>query len=107
MRIRTATGTAPTTAAVTAAVLLALAGSVAWSAPALAAEPGPGTGTVVLSNEAHDSLVLTDEDERELILTDPSYREAWLHCLRSTQPSHVERNGWGPGYVCIPDGAVQ
>ncbi|MEU6843908.1 hypothetical protein ABZ930_18715 [Streptomyces sp. NPDC046716] len=101
MRLRTVTGTA------TATVLLALSASAAWAAPAPAADPEPGAGTVILSNEAYDSLVRADEDERELILTDPSYREAWLSCLGSTQPSHVERNGWGPGYVCIPDGAVQ
>ncbi|MGY0021137.1 hypothetical protein ACVHNB_19410 [Streptomyces sp. YJ-C3] len=97
MRIRTATG----------AVVLALAASIAWSAPALAADPDPGTGTVVLSNEAYDSFVGADDDEQELLLTNPSYRQAWLFCLRSTEPSHVERNAWGRGYVCIPDGAVQ
>ncbi|MET9495690.1 hypothetical protein [Streptomyces sp. NPDC006552] len=102
MRIRTTTATA------TGAVVLALAASVAWSAPALAAGPGPAApGTVLLSNEAYDSLHRVDEDERELILTDPSYREAWIFCLRSAEPSHVERNAWGAGYVCIPDGAVQ
>ncbi|WP_428949866.1 hypothetical protein [Streptomyces sp. cg35] len=95
MRIRTATG----------AVVLALAASIAWSAPALAADPDPGT--VVLSNEAYDSFAGADDDEQELILTNPSYRQAWLFCLRSTEPSHVERNAWGRGYVCIPDGAVQ
>ncbi|MER5442141.1 MULTISPECIES: hypothetical protein [unclassified Streptomyces] len=97
MHIRSATG----------ALLLALAASVACSTPAPAADPEPGTGTVVLSNEAYDSLVRADEDEQELILTNPSYREAWLFCLGSTEPSHVERNAWGQGYVCIPDGAVQ
>ncbi|MFJ4714267.1 hypothetical protein [Streptomyces sp. NPDC088785] len=102
MRVRrTASGTA------TAAVLLAMAASVAWSAPASAADTGPDSGTVVLSNEAYDRFVAAGEDERHLILTDPSYREVWLSCLHSTAPSHLERNGWGPGYVCIPDGAVQ
>ncbi|WP_420031515.1 hypothetical protein ACN2WE_00975 [Streptomyces sp. cg28] len=95
MRIRTAT------------VLLALFASVAWAGPASAADPEPGPGTVLMSNEAHDSFLRADQDEQKLILTDPSYREAWLFCLHSTEPSHVERNGWGPGYVCIPDGAVQ
>ncbi|WP_353946879.1 hypothetical protein ABII15_38155 [Streptomyces sp. HUAS MG91] len=99
MRIRTAAGTAT--------VLLALSASAAWVAPASAASPEPGAGAAILSNEAYDSLARADLDEQHLILTDPSYREAWLSCLGSTQPSHVERNGWGPGYVCIPDGAVQ
>lgn len=97
MRIRTAAG----------AVVLALAASLASSAPALAADPEPGSGTLLLSDEAYGSFVHADDDEQALILTDPSYREAWLFCLRSTEPSHVERNAWGAGYVCIPDGAVQ
>ncbi|MFI6874480.1 hypothetical protein ACIBL6_13655 [Streptomyces sp. NPDC050400] len=99
MRIRTATAAG--------AVVMALAAPVVWSAPAVAAGPEPGTGTIVLSDEAFGSFDRADEDEQLLILTDASYREAWLFCLRSTEPSHVERNGWGPGYVCIPDGAVQ
>ncbi|MER5950364.1 hypothetical protein ABT127_30410 [Streptomyces sp. NPDC001904] len=99
MRIRTAAGTA--------AALLVLSASAAWAVPASAAEPEPGAGTVVMSNEAYDEFARADQDEQDLILTDRSYREAWLFCLRSTEPSHVERNGWGPGYVCIPDGAVQ
>ncbi|MFD8570519.1 hypothetical protein [Streptomyces sp. NPDC059639] len=99
MRIRSATGAV--------AVLLALSASVAWTTAASAADPEPGAGAVIMSDEAHDSLVRADQDEQNLILTDPSYREAWLFCLRSAEPSHVERNGWGPGYVCIPDGAVQ
>ncbi|MER5886198.1 hypothetical protein ABT160_20440 [Streptomyces sp. NPDC001941] len=97
MRIRTATG----------AAALALTATVAWAAPALAACPEPGTGTVVLSNEAYETYVRADDDEQLLIMTNPAYREAWLNCLRSTEPSHVEPNAWGPGYVCIPDGAVQ
>ncbi|MFI7387371.1 hypothetical protein [Streptomyces sp. NPDC049813] len=101
MRIRTAAGAA-------GAAAIVLAASAAWSAPALAADPAPAApGTVVLSDEAYDSLQGTGGAEREPILTDPSYREAWLFCLRSAEADHVERNAWGAGYVCIPDGAVQ
>ncbi|MEV3854131.1 hypothetical protein AB0J38_07370 [Streptomyces sp. NPDC050095] len=92
---------------VIAGAVLALTAPVVWSASAQAVEPEPGTGTVVLSNEAYDGFVRTDKGEQELIVRDPSYREAWLACLGSKEPSHVEPNGWGPGYVCLPDGAVQ
>ncbi|MEV0095928.1 hypothetical protein [Streptomyces sp. NPDC050738] len=97
MRIRTAAG----------AVVLALAASVAWSVPASAVDPDPGSGTVVMSNEEYDSLLRADQDEQGRILTDPAYRLAWFSCLSSEEPSHVEPNAWGPGYVCIPDGPVQ
>ncbi|MEB3965179.1 hypothetical protein OKJ48_33885 [Streptomyces kunmingensis] len=101
MRIRTATARA------TGAVVLVLAASVVSSAPALAADPAPATGTVVLSDEAYDRFAHADPGEQELIMTNRSYLEAWLFCLRSAEPSHVEPNAWGHGYVCIPDGAVQ
>lgn len=92
---------------------LALAASGLWPASAMADTPPPGpatsasTGTAVLSDESYDRLLRGDIDERLLIATDPSYREAWLFCLRSAENDHVERNAWGKGYVCIPDGAVQ
>ncbi|MFI0237942.1 hypothetical protein [Streptomyces sp. NPDC016845] len=105
MRFRTAVATGA----------LALAATGLWSTPALADAPNPGpdtgngngTGTVVLSDEAYDRLLRADVDEPLLIATHPSYREAWLFCLRSAEHDHVERNAWGEGYVCIPDGAVQ
>ncbi|XIG79105.1 hypothetical protein C1N81_41760 [Streptomyces sp. SGAir0957] len=100
---------------------LALAASGLWPASAMADTPPPGpatsastgtdtgtgTGTAVLSDESYNRLLRGDIDERLLIATDPSYREAWLFCLRSAENDHVERNAWGKGYVCIPDGAVQ
>lgn len=98
---------------------LALAASGLWPASAMADTPTPGsatsastgtdtgTSTAVLSDESYDRLLRGDIDERLLIATDPSYREAWLFCLRSAENDHVERNAWGKGYVCIPDGAVQ
>ncbi|MEU6389628.1 hypothetical protein [Streptomyces sp. NPDC046939] len=104
MRFRTAVATGALTLAASAALA---------SAPALAASPEPstgpdtGTGTVVLSDESYDRLLHADQNDPLLLATDPSYREAWLFCLSSPQRDHVERNGWGKGYVCIPDGAVQ
>ncbi|CAM5275922.1 hypothetical protein GCM10010329_46390 [Streptomyces spiroverticillatus] len=86
-----------------AALVLAVAGAIGTAAPALAADC-PEHGTVIMSNETFDRYVAASPDEQRLIMEDPAYFEVWQNCL---PPSHVERNAWGPGYVCLPEGAVQ
>lgn len=60
--------------------------------------------TLVLSDEDHERYLDASAEERRLGEENPAYRKAWLGCL---PPSRVEPYAWGPGYVCIPAGAVQ
>lgn len=85
-----------------AVVLLTAAASLGAASPALAHCPEPGT--IVLSDENYARFVLESPEEQHLITENSEYRAVWLECL---PPSRVEPNLWGPGYVCIPEGAVQ
>ncbi|MFF0745429.1 hypothetical protein ACFYVL_34025 [Streptomyces sp. NPDC004111] len=87
-----------------AALLLAAAGAVSVASPALAAVHCPKPGTVVMSDESYVRFLMADPEEQQLILTNPEYAKAWTGCL---PPDRVEPNMWGPGYVCLPEGAVQ
>ncbi|MFJ2740733.1 hypothetical protein ACIO3O_13790 [Streptomyces sp. NPDC087440] len=85
-----------------AALVLAAAATVGSAAPALA--DCPEHGTLIFSNENYARYLDASPDERRLIEQDPAYFEVWSRCL---PPHRVEPNIWGPGYVCIPEGAVQ
>lgn len=87
-----------------AALLLATAGAVGVASPALAFVHCPKPATLVLSDENYARFLQATGQERRLIESNSEYRDAWLGCA---PPSRVEPNIWGPGYVCIPDGAVQ
>ncbi|MCX5206328.1 hypothetical protein OG897_33595 [Streptomyces sp. NBC_00237] len=92
----------PRTRTSLAALALAAAASVGAVAPALAHCPEPAT--FFLSDENNERYLDAPAEERRLIEQNPEYREVWTDCL---PPSRVEPNVWGPGYVCIPEGALQ
>ncbi|GAA3487371.1 hypothetical protein [Streptomyces cremeus] len=86
-----------------AALVLAAAASVGVAAPAPADGHEPA-GTLVLSDEDFARYLAAPAHEQRLIEQNPRYREVWAGCL---PPSRVEPNVWGPGHVCVPQGALQ
>ncbi|MFI6642649.1 hypothetical protein [Streptomyces sp. NPDC050504] len=85
-----------------AVALLAAAGSLGFASPALAHCPDPAP--LLLSDENFVRFVQESPEEQRLILENAEYRAVWLECPR---PDHVEKNMWGPGYICLPEGVVQ
>ncbi|MBO1335150.1 hypothetical protein [Streptomyces sp. VRA16 Mangrove soil] len=112
MGITSRTPSAPVTAILrTGAAALALAAALSCGGVASAAAVGDGpgpvkdSGTLILSDEDFARFWHASSQEQWLIVHDPQYRATWLDCVPGA--GHVERNAWGPGWVCLPDGAVQ